>query len=241
MTNLIVGDTQNAGTMTSLQIAEVTGKSHAHVMRDIRQLIEQGLNESNFGLVDYTDAKGEKRPMFQLTKKGSLILASGYNALLREKIIDRWEELELQTQPQIPQTFAEALMLAAQQAQQIEEQQKQLVEQAPKVAFTDAVVSSQSSCLIGELAKLITQNGVEIGEKRLFEWLRKNKYLGSSGERYNIPMQHYVEQGLFELKKGVRSGHNGVMHTTITTKVTGKGQVYFVNKFLAKQRENKLF
>lgn len=84
-----------AGGMSSVAIAQVTGKQHRHVMRDIRELLEQGVNQSNFGLVEYTDAKGEKRPCYQLTRKGCLILASGYNALLREKIIDRLEALEL--------------------------------------------------------------------------------------------------------------------------------------------------
>lgn len=83
-----------AQSMSSLQIAEITGKKHQHVLRDIRNLIEQGCNETNFGLVEYADAKGEKRPCYQLTKTGCLILASGYNALLREKIINRWEQLE---------------------------------------------------------------------------------------------------------------------------------------------------
>lgn len=80
--------------MSSLQIAEVTGKRHANIMRDISNLLDQGVNELNFELVEYTDKKGETRPCYQLTKKGCLILASGYNAVLREKIIDRWEELE---------------------------------------------------------------------------------------------------------------------------------------------------
>lgn len=102
----------------------------------------------------------------------------------------------------------------------------------PKVLFTDAVIGSSSSCLIGELAKILSQNGIEIGQNRLFTWLRENGYLGKIGERKNIPNQQYVEKGLFELKKGVRSGSDGVLHTTITTKVTGKGQVYFVGKFL---------
>lgn len=101
----------------------------------------------------------------------------------------------------------------------------------PAITFTNAVSGSVSSCLIGELAKLINQNGTPMGEKRLFQWMRDNGYLGTKGERYNIPNQKYVDMGLFELKKGVRSGSNGVLHTTITTKVTGKGQVYFVNKF----------
>lgn len=81
-------------TMTSLDIAEVTEKEHKNVLRDIRSLLEQGVDQLNFELVEYVDKKGEKRPMYQLTKKGCLILASGYDALLREKIINRWEELE---------------------------------------------------------------------------------------------------------------------------------------------------
>lgn len=103
---------------------------------------------------------------------------------------------------------------------------------APKVLFADAVVGSKSTCLIGELAKIISQNGYPIGQNRLFQWLRENGYLGKHGERYNIPNQQYVEMGLFELKKGVRSGNVGVMKVTMTTKVTGKGQQYFINKFL---------
>lgn len=85
--------------LTSLEIAEITGKQHAHVMRDIRVLIEQGVDQSNFGLVEYTDKKGEKRPCYRLTPKGCLILASGYDALLREKIINRLEEYEKGRRP----------------------------------------------------------------------------------------------------------------------------------------------
>lgn len=107
----------------------------------------------------------------------------------------------------------------------------QLEEQKPKVVFADAIVGSQSSCLIGELAKILTQNGYEIGQNRLFAWLRANHYLGTVGEYYNIPCQKYLEMGLFELKKNVHS-QNGQMVTTITPKVTGKGQQYFINKFL---------
>ncbi|MBF1517847.1 phage antirepressor [Prevotella pallens] len=119
-----------------------------------------------------------------------------------------------------------------QERQQRIEAERKVAEAQPAVTFTQAVSGSASSCLIGELAKLINQNGYPIGERRLFKWLRENGYLGTKGERYNIPNQRYIEQGLFELKKGTRSGNNGVMHTTITSKVTGKGQVYFVNKFL---------
>lgn len=125
--------------------------------------------------------------------------------------------------------------LAESKAQLLEEVTK---EQAPKVVFADAIVGSQSSCLIGELAKIITQNGYKIGQNNLFEWMRKNHYLGKHGEYYNIPNQRYIEQGLFELKKSTHS-ENGVMKTTVTPKVTGKGQQYFVNLFL--KRDNSLY
>lgn len=84
----------NKDGMTSLEIAEVTGRQHQHIMRDIRNLLKQGVNQSNFGRIEYKDAKGEMRPCYRLTPKGCLILASGYNAVLREKIIDRLFELE---------------------------------------------------------------------------------------------------------------------------------------------------
>lgn len=109
--------------------------------------------------------------------------------------------------------------------------EEQLEEQKPKVVFAEAIVGSQTSCLIGELAKLICQNGYDIGEKRLFAWMRANHYLGTTGEYYNIPYQKYIEMGLFDLKRNVHS-QNGHMVTTVTPKVTGKGQQYFINKFL---------
>ena len=114
------------------------------------------------------------------------------------------------------------------------EKARAIEEAQPSIVFTQAVSGSVSSCLVGELAKLIDQNGYPMGEKRLFRWLRDNEYLGTKGERYNIPNQRYIEKGFFELKKGTRSGNNGVMHTTVTTKVTGKGQVYFINLFAKK-------
>lgn len=225
----------NKQTMSSREIAELTGKRHSDILEAIRNMegAWEKINGRKFPLVEYKDAKGEMRPEYRLNKAECLYVATKFNDEARAKLILRWEKLELEKQNQIPQSFSEALKLAYEQSLKIEEQQKQLEAQAPKVLFTEAVMGSSSSCLIGELAKIITQNGYEIGEKRLFKYMRENRYLGQKGERYNIPNQQYIEQGLFELKKGTRSGNNGVMHTTITPKVTGKGQVYFVNKFLA--------
>lgn len=112
-------------------------------------------------------------------------------------------------------------------------QQKQKIEaDKPKTIFADAVSSSNTSILVGDLAKLICQNGVQIGQKRLFEWLRQNGYLIKNGSSRNMPMQRYVEQGLFEVKESNVQNPDGSVRITRTTKITGKGQVYFVNKFL---------
>ncbi len=105
---------------------------------------------------------------------------------------------------------------------------------APKVLFHDAVTGSKSTCLVGELAKIITQNGYKIGQNRLFEWLRENGYLGKRGEYYNIPNQQYMEMGLFDVKKTVHD-ENGVMVIKTTTKVTQRGCAYFINKFFSKK------
>lgn len=229
-------------TMSSREIAELTGKEHKNVLRDCENL---NANYEKLSLLkiepcEYKAENGQTYREFRLTKMQTFDLLTGYNAELRIKVNRRWAELEAQAQKlTLPTTYKEALLELVKKEEEKEAlllenqaQQKQLEAQAPKVLFTEAVMGSQSSCLVGELAKIITQNGYEIGEKRLFKWLRDNHYLGQKGERYNIPNQQYIEQGLFELKKGTRSGNNGVMHTTITTKITGKGQVYFVNKFL---------
>lgn len=101
-------------------------------------------------------------------------------------------------------------------------------EQKPKVVFADAVIGSENNILIRDLAKLICQNGYQIGEIRLYRWLRDNKYLTLE----NKPMQRYVEQGLFYIEEGTHT-EKGVMKSHTVTKVTGKGQNYFINKFLA--------
>lgn len=115
--------------------------------------------------------------------------------------------------------------------EQVHKLEQQAIEDKPKIIYADAVKGSTSSCLIGELAKMIAQNGYPIGEKRLFQWMRDNHYLCSYGERFNQPYQQYIEQGLFTMKQNVFSV-DGEMRTRNTTKVTGKGQIYFINKFI---------
>lgn len=126
--------------------------------------------------------------------------------------------------------MARALLMADQKVHKLE---AQIEADRPKVLFADAVSASKSSCLIGELAKILKQNGIDIGQNKLFQWLRAHGYLISRrGESWNQPTQKSMQLGLFELKKTNINHPDG--HTTVstTTKVTGKGQQYFINKFL---------
>lgn len=134
------------------------------------------------------------------------------------------------------QVMARALRIADRQIEELKSHNLQLEQKIeadkPKTIFADAVSTSRTSILVGDLAKLICQNGYQIGQKRLFSWLRDNGYLVKSGSSYNMPMQRYVEQGLFEVKESDVQNPDGSVRITRTTKVTGKGQVYFVNKFI---------
>mgnify|MGYP000260112902 CR=1 FL=1 len=136
--------------------------------------------------------------------------------------------------------LSKALMVAKKKIEEknqlIAMQDSRIQEMRPKEIFADAVSASHTSILIGDLAKLICQNGYQIGQKRLFGWLRENGYLVKSGSSRNMPMQRYIEQGLFEIKESSVQNPDGSVRTTRTTKVTGKGQVYFVNKFLQSKK-----
>lgn len=236
MTDLII----KKETMTSLEIADVTGKQHAHIMRDIRKLLEQGVSESNFGLTSYQQAQpnGGKKdvPMYQLTKKGCLILASGYDALLREKIINRWEELETKerNQYQVPQSFAEALMLAAKQQEQIEEQQRQLeanskeivelngaiAEMEPKVTYVGMILASKETVTTTQIAQDYGQSAKAF-----------NVLLGNFGVQHKVGGQWvlyakhlpfgYVQSDTFPIVH-----KNGMSGTVMHTKWTQKGRLF---------------
>ena len=129
-------------------------------------------------------------------------------------------------------TLADLLIQAG---EQLKAKDIQISEMKPKALFADAVSASQTSILVGELAKLLKQNGVEIGANRLFTWLREKGYLiRRKGTDYNMPTQRSMELGLFEIKEHSHINSNGVNVTTKTPKVTGKGQQYFINKFLSR-------
>lgn len=224
-------------TMTSLQIAEVTGKLHKDVLEAIRNMESAWVRTTGrkFPLSEYKDSTGRRLPMYVLTKTECLYVATKFNDEARAKLVIRWEELEREQQAggfRVPQNLAEALRLAADQAERAEAQQRQIEAMKPKALFADAVATSDRSCLVAELAKILQQNGVNIGQNRLFAWLREHGYLGTRGEYYNQPTQRAMGMGLFEIKKTSITKPDGSVLVSSTTKVTGRGQVYFVNKFL---------
>jgi anti-repressor protein len=134
----------------------------------------------------------------------------------------------------IPRTLPDALRAYANEVEEHNKAKALIEEQKPKVLFADSVAASHTSILVGDLAKLLHQNGVkDMGQKRLFNWLRENSYLiKRKGSDYNSPTQKAMEMGLFQIKETVVSHADGHTSVNKTTKVTGKGQQYFINKFL---------
>lgn len=207
--------------MSSLEIAELTGKQHAHVMRDIRNLLDQGVAASNFGLGSYKDANQQVRPCYNLTPKGCLILASGYDAILREKIINRLEELELQKRNgtfKVPQTFAQALRLAAEQQETIERQQRTIEVQKPKAVYFDSLVDRGLNVCFRDAAKEI---GVK--QKEFIAYLLENKYVYRNKAGKLRPHSDY-DNDLFVVKD-TKSDCNG--WAGVQTLVTPKGKETF--------------
>lgn len=132
-------------------------------------------------------------------------------------------------QDETPEQIMARAVLVAQDT--IERQKKQIDELKPKALFADAVAASDGTCLVGELAKMLKQNGVNIGQNRLFTWLRENGYLGKTGSNRNVPTQRAMEQGLFRIKETAVTHSDGHVTINRTPKVTGKGQRYFIEAF----------
>lgn len=223
-----VSETINAKeTMCSTEIAELTGRRHDNIIRDIRGLLSQGVAVLNFEEGTYRDANNQNRPCYNLTKKGCLILASGYDALLREKIINRWEELEKEKRFGnfvIPSTFSEALMLAAKQAEEIEEKNKLLLEQTPKVEFYNAVTGSEDTIDMRTVATVLNMG---IGRNKIFEVLRDKRVL----DRKNMPYQKYIDLGYFRTVETQYTKSDGTNCINIKTVVFQKG-LDFIRKTL---------
>ena len=174
----------------------------------------------------------EHQLTIEMAKQICMIQRTEIGKQYREYFIElekKWNSPEL--------VMARALKMANRQIErvtaQLETVNAKLEEAKPKIVFADAVSASKTSILIGDLAKIIRQNGMEIGQKRLFEWLRKNGYLMKNGTSKNLPTQRSMEHGWFEVKEHVVVTPSGENKITRTTKVTPRGQIYFINKLLA--------
>lgn len=187
--------------------------------------------------VESIDTLGGKQKMTVINESGLYALVFG-SRLKSAQRFKHWVTSEVL--PAIRKTGSyqapqgkELLALAVLEAQKtIEEQSKAIERMKPKVIFANAVETSHTSILIGDLAKLLKQNGVDTGQKRLFEQLRNEGYLMKTGSSRNMPTQRYVADGLFQIEETVISNPDGSVRMTKTTKVTGKGQQYFLNKYL---------
>ena len=240
MTDIILSTQNGEPVASSRQIAESFEKRHDHVMRDIDTIKK---DVPNFGEMFFEteapDSYGRPQRTYLMNRDGFTLLAMGFTgkAALEWKLryIAAFNAMEKQLaqRPQLSRAelMAQALIAAH---DELEHKDRQIAELTPKGIFADAVNASKKSILVGELAKLLCQNSVEIGQNRLFVWMREHGYLIRDPKRsdYNMPTQRAVEQGLFEIKETTVVHSDG--HTSInkTPKVTGKGQIYFVNLFL---------
>lgn len=251
MNDIILSMQNGEPVVSSRQIAESFEKRHDHVMRDIEDIM-RGLPKNGdtpmFYKTEYThEQNGQTYPMYLMNRDGFTLLAMGFTgkAALEWKLkyIAAFNEMEkkLTEQPQLTrsQLLATALIAAH---EELEEKDKRIAELTPKGIFADAVSASSQSILVGEMAKLLSQNGIQMGQNRLFQWMRENGYLIKDKKRtdYNMPTQKSMELRLFEIKETSIAHSDG--HTSInkTPKVTGIGQVYFVNLFLKTEKSRKV-
>lgn len=242
MKELVFKSEKGLPVTNSLLVAEKFEKNHRDVLESIDELVK-GVAEKSADLfyeTSYVHPQNKQTyRMYIMNRDGFSLLVMGFTGskALQFKLdfIDAFNKMEQVIKTggfQVPATFREALLLAAEQQEVIEAQKRQIDTQKPKVLFADSVTGSQQSCLIKGLSVILAQNGVDIGQNRLFEWLRKNGYLCNvRGERYNQPTQKALDLGVIEIKKTSITKPSGtfIMNTPV---VTGKGQIYFVNKFL---------
>lgn len=236
----IILSTQNGEPVASSRdVAKRFGKEHKHVLAAIRQLLVAENSATKFFHETEFEYRGQKFPEYLMNRDGFSLLAMGFTGKeavqWKLKYIQAFNEMEKQLaqRPQLSRAelMAQALIAAH---DELEHKDAQIAELTPKGIFADAVSASKKSILVGELAKLLCQNGVQIGQNRLFSWMREHGYLIRDPKRsdYNMPTQRAVEMCLFEIKETTVVHSDGYTSINKTPKVTGKGQIYFVNQFL---------
>ena len=212
----------------SLDVARVFEKEHGKVIRSIEDMSERG--RANFGLTSYIDTFNRTQKMYEMNRDGFTFLVMGFTGEKADNFkldfIDGFNQLEneLRQQFKIPQTFSEALLLASKQAEQIEYQNKLLLEQKPKVDFFEAVTGSKDTIDMGSVAKVLNK---KIGRNKLFDFLRENGVLMTN----NIPKQAFIDRGYFRVIETKYTKPDGSTHIGLKTLVYQKG-VNYINKLL---------
>lgn len=220
-----------AQTMSSLEIAKLTGKQHKHVIVDIESLLAYYLTiysaEKSAQLVKtgtYKDSSNKSNKCYLLSKEAALDLITGYSLPHRHAVNQRWLELESQQQPfKVPTNFIEAMQLATATLIENQSLQAKIENDKPKVEFADAIRNTDARVSIGDFAKVIGT-----GQNRLFERLRQDGFLMSN----NRPYQSSIDRGLMvSIEQKPHVDTNGVSHPSFKTLITGKGQVFFEKKY----------
>ncbi|WP_417576568.1 phage antirepressor KilAC domain-containing protein [Paratractidigestivibacter sp.] len=232
------------------QVRAARGKNGepVFVAKDICAILDLGNPRSSIALLDddekgvhSVDTPGGRQQMTTVTEPGF------YKLVMRSrkpeaKAFQRWVTHEvlpalrrdggyMVARDETPeQTMARAVLLAQ---QTIDRQKSRIAELEPKALFADAVAASDGTCLVGELAKMMRQNGVDVGQNRLFAMLREDGYLGNVGQNRNVPTQRAMDLGLFRIKETAVTHSDGHVTINRTPKVTGKGQIYFVKRYCA--------
>lgn len=225
--------------VSSRDVARVFEKPHNDLLKAIRNLeCSEEFRLGNFSQSSYINDQNREMPEIIMSRDGFSFLAMGFTGVRAA----RWKELYIAafnsmeksiatstpvSSFNIPRTLPEALRLAADLAEKVQQD-------APKVLFAEAVSTSKTEILIGDLAKILKQNGIDIGQKRLFERLRNEGFLMKSGMSWNLPTQRAMDLGLFRVQEKAISKPDGSVLLSRTTRVTGKGQLYFTNYFLKK-------
>ena len=244
MNDLVIMKDQQAVT-SSLQVAETFNKNHRDVMKRIRDLTAQNIAVGKMFIQStYLNRQGHSQPMYYMNRDGFTLLVVGFTGKkaleFKMQYIEAFNQMENELKQgystknvggyQVPSNYRGALLLAA-------DLQEQVDIMKPKALFADSVSASHTTILVGDLAKILKGNGINIGARRLFQWMRDNGYLiKRKGADYNSPTQKSMNLGLFKIKESSHVNGDGVTVVTKTPKVTGKGQNYFVNKFL---KDNK--
>ena len=255
MNELKIIEYQNQRVLTTQQLAEAYGANTDTITKNFNRNKERYVVGKHFicleeqALKDFKtngqiDLSLKLNKLYLWTERGAFLHAKSLNTDKAWEVYDSLVEHYFKSREakpsMLPTTYKEALLQLVAQVEQNEKLELENKELKPKAQFADAASTSENSCLVGELAKIIKANGYDIGQKRLFEWLRENGYLMRKGEAYNQPTQKSMDLGLMKIKKGVRQNPDGSSITTVTTKITGKGQIYFVNKFMKLKEEEKL-